>query len=96
MPCADTLCKSDIIALSRKLGDSVHQLDAFRFLRRHKKKKEERNRHGLFESLFNSLSTFLWPVATDFSSAPARSWIEATFTKRECIKYVPHPKYENR
>ncbi|XP_045461707.1 transient receptor potential cation channel trpm isoform X20 [Harmonia axyridis] len=29
-------------------------------------------------------------------SAPARSWIEATFTKRECIKYVPHPKYENK
>ncbi|XP_044746513.1 transient receptor potential cation channel trpm isoform X5 [Coccinella septempunctata] len=31
-----------------------------------------------------------------FIQAPARSWIEATFTKRECIKYVPHPKYENK
>lgn len=27
---------------------------------------------------------------------PARSWIEATFTKRECIKFIPHPKDENR
>ncbi|XP_045461701.1 transient receptor potential cation channel trpm isoform X14 [Harmonia axyridis] len=69
MPCADSLCRSDVVALSKKLGDSLQQLDAFRFLRRHKKKKEE---------------------------APARSWIEATFTKRECIKYVPHPKYENK
>lgn len=41
MPCADSLCTSDIRALSKKLGDSVQQLDAFRFLRRHKKKKEE-------------------------------------------------------
>ncbi|XP_045461704.1 transient receptor potential cation channel trpm isoform X17 [Harmonia axyridis] len=65
-------------------------------MKKSKLHSKSRNRHGLFDSLLNSLSTFLWPVATPFSSAPARSWIEATFTKRECIKYVPHPKYENK
>ncbi|XP_072379429.1 transient receptor potential cation channel trpm isoform X4 [Diabrotica undecimpunctata] len=49
--------------------------------------------HGIFDSLVTSLTTFLWPVANDFSSsAPARSWIEATFHKRECSRYIRHTK----
>ncbi|VEN52666.1 unnamed protein product, partial [Callosobruchus maculatus] len=48
---------------------------------------------GIFDSLVSSLSTFLWPVAHPLSStAPARSWIEATFHKRECAKFIPYAK----
>ncbi|XP_057664755.1 transient receptor potential cation channel trpm isoform X31 [Diorhabda carinulata] len=50
-------------------------------------------RHGIFDSLVTSLSTFLWPVANDLRpTAPTRSWIEATFYKRECSRYIRHTK----
>ncbi|KYB26444.1 hypothetical protein TcasGA2_TC033761 [Tribolium castaneum] len=51
------------------------------------------HRRGIFDSLVSSLSTFLWPVATPFSSAPARSWIEATFHKRECVRFIAHTQH---
>ncbi|XP_050299656.1 transient receptor potential cation channel trpm isoform X2 [Anthonomus grandis grandis] len=59
-------------------------------------KPRAKRRNGIFESLANSLKTVLWPVANDISSAPARSWIEATFHKRECSRYKPTAKDESR
>ncbi|XP_030749809.1 transient receptor potential cation channel trpm-like [Sitophilus oryzae] len=59
-------------------------------------KPRAKRHHGLFDSLVKSLTTFLWPVANDFGSAPARSWIEATFHKRECSRYKPTAKDESR
>ncbi|XP_066138176.1 transient receptor potential cation channel trpm isoform X6 [Euwallacea fornicatus] len=59
--------------------------------------KPRAKRHrGVFDTLANSLKTVLWPVANDFSAAPARSWIEATFHKRECCRYKPTAKDESK
>ncbi|XP_057664748.1 transient receptor potential cation channel trpm isoform X26 [Diorhabda carinulata] len=56
-------------------------------------KPKVKRRHGIFDSLVTSLSTFLWPVANDLRpTAPTRSWIEATFYKRECSRYIRHTK----
>ncbi|XP_076268057.1 transient receptor potential cation channel, subfamily M isoform X2 [Rhynchophorus ferrugineus] len=59
-------------------------------------KPRAKHQHGLFDSLVKSLTTFLWPVANDFTAAPARSWIEATFHKRECSRYKPTAKDESK
>ncbi|XP_044264338.1 transient receptor potential cation channel trpm isoform X2 [Tribolium madens] len=87
-----TLKKSDILQFSQKLSGSFQELCTIR----KKKKNKDEHRRGIFDSLVSSLSTFLWPVATPFSSAPARSWIEATFHKRECVRFIAHNKDEQR
>lgn len=42
---------------------------------------------------FNACST---DVMCDVFQVAARSWIEATFQKRECVKFIPSPKDEHR
>ncbi|XP_068894195.1 transient receptor potential cation channel trpm isoform X9 [Tenebrio molitor] len=59
-------------------------------------KPRTKHRRGIFDSLVSSLSTFLWPVASPFSPAPARSWIEATFHKRECARFIANTKDEQK
>ncbi|XP_063918520.1 transient receptor potential cation channel trpm isoform X4 [Zophobas morio] len=59
-------------------------------------KPRAKHRRGILDSLVSSLSTFLWPVASPFSPAPARSWIEATFHKRECARFIAHTKDEQK
>ncbi|CAH0550311.1 unnamed protein product [Brassicogethes aeneus] len=63
---------------------------------RKSKLNSKARQHGIFDSLVTSLSTFLWPVANPFSPAPTRSWIEATFHKRECSRFISHSKDESR
>ncbi|XP_049817373.1 transient receptor potential cation channel trpm isoform X2 [Aethina tumida] len=59
-------------------------------------KPRVKRRHGILDSLVNSLTTFLWPVANPFSPTPTRSWIEQTFHKRECSRFIVHAKDESR
>ncbi|XP_071054078.1 transient receptor potential cation channel trpm isoform X4 [Onthophagus taurus] len=53
---------------------------------------------GVFERDFDVQSVDSVPINLERRSKepPARSWIEATFHKRECCKYIPHPKDELR
>ncbi|XP_056632813.1 transient receptor potential cation channel trpm isoform X19 [Diorhabda sublineata] len=89
-----TLKKSEIKTITQRIGGSFQELNPIVLWtkNRNKKVKDER-RHGIFDSLVTSLSTFLWPVANDLRpTAPTRSWIEATFYKRECSRYIRHTK----
>lgn len=45
-----------------------------------------------------SFYSILWmdlKSSTHISQRTARSWIEANFQKRECIKFVPSPRNED-
>ncbi|XP_074037016.1 transient receptor potential cation channel, subfamily M isoform X5 [Leptinotarsa decemlineata] len=88
---------NEIMTLSQRIGGSFQELNPIILWSKLRKKDKDERQHGIFDSLVTSLTTFLWPVANDFtSSAPTRSWIEATFHKRECSRYIRHTKDQSR